>query len=45
MEDLPRACTMLDVYKVFARDRTEDINKDFSEGGRLFTIILHSLTR
>ena len=44
-EDLPRACTVLNVYEVLVRDRTEDIGVDFSEEGCLFAIVLRSLTR
>ena len=45
IEDLPHAYIVLNIYKVLIRDRTKDIGIDFCKEGRLFTIILYSLTR
>ena len=44
-EDLPHARTILNVYEVLARDRTEYIDVDFSKEGRLFAIVLRILAR
>ena len=43
--DLLHAYTVLNVYEVLARDRTEDIGVNFSKEDRLFAIVLRSLTR